>query len=75
MALGIAPKIAVIAFAGGSLMAAIQGNPVMAALAAIIAVALYAGIALYARRRMARKGQILPARDVELVDSAPESAE
>ena len=60
MAVGILPKLALIAFAGQSLFAALKGNPGVAILAAITAAAIYAAIALYARTRMAPKGQSVP---------------
>ncbi|WP_373002518.1 TVP38/TMEM64 family protein [Hyphomonas sp.] len=60
MAVGILPKLALIAFAGQSLFAALKGNPGIAILAAITAAAIYAAIALYARTRMAPKGQSVP---------------
>ena len=60
MAVGILPKLALIAFAGQSLFAALKGNPGVAILAAITAAAIYAAVALYARTRMAPKGQSVP---------------
>ena len=60
MAVGILPKLALIAFAGQRLFAALKGNPGIAILAAITAAAIYAAIALYARTRMAPKGQSVP---------------
>ena len=60
MGVGVLPKIALIAFAGQSLFAALKGNPGIAILAAFIAAAIYAAIALYARTRLAPKGQSVP---------------
>ena len=71
MALGILPKIALIAFAGQSLFAAMKGNPGLAILAAIIAAAIYAAIALYARTRMGPKGQSVPLIGDNPVDTGP----
>ncbi|MEH6487027.1 TVP38/TMEM64 family protein [Hyphomonas oceanitis] len=71
MALGILPKIALIAFAGQSLFAAMKGNPGLAVLAAIIAAAIYAAIALYARTRMGPKGQSVPLIGDNPVDTGP----
>jgi uncharacterized membrane protein YdjX (TVP38/TMEM64 family) len=69
MGLGILPKIALIAFAGQSLFAALKGNPGLAILAALTAAAIYAAIALYARTRLAPKGQSVPLIDGSLVDN------
>jgi uncharacterized membrane protein YdjX (TVP38/TMEM64 family) len=57
MGLGSLPKILLIAFAGRSLLAALQGNPVTAILTALAAVAVYAGIALWVRQRVRKSGQ------------------
>lgn len=56
MAIGILPKIALVAFAGQSLMAALRGSPWMAVLAALTAGGIWIAIMLYARRRV-RSGQ------------------
>ena len=55
-----ANRLALIAFAGQSLFAALKGNPGLAILAAFIAAAIYGAIALYARTRMGPKGQSVP---------------
>lgn len=70
MAIGIIPKIALIAFAGRSLLAALQGNLGIAVLAAAAAIAAYAGGYFYFRRRAARLGQNLAADPESPVDSA-----
>ena len=57
MGVGIIPKIALIAFAGQSLLAAFTGNPLVAIAAAAAAVGVYIAIAAYARARMRKTGQ------------------
>lgn len=69
MAIGIIPKIALVAFAGRSILAAFQGNIGIALLAAAGAVAVYVGAFVYFRRRAARTGQIIPVDPPEAVDS------
>ena len=69
MGLGVLPKIALIAFAGQSLAAAITGNPLTAIIAALAAIAVYVGIALYARNR-ARNRQSVALIDDNPVDSS-----
>lgn len=54
---GVIPKIALIAFAGQSLVAALKGNPVLAIGAALAAAAVYLAIATYARNRMRKARQ------------------
>jgi uncharacterized membrane protein YdjX (TVP38/TMEM64 family) len=60
MAFGVLPKLALIAFAGQSLFAALKGNPGVAILTAMVAAAIYGAIALYARTRLGPKGQSVP---------------
>lgn len=69
MAVGTLPKIALVAFAGQSLFAAVQGNPVIAILAAIAAIAIYAGVALFAKRRLLAQEKNLPSEPAEPVDT------
>ncbi|KCZ53011.1 TVP38/TMEM64 family protein [Hyphomonas pacifica] len=57
MAVGIIPKIALIAFAGQSLFAAFKGNPLTAIAAAGAAIGVYIAIATYARARMRKNRQ------------------
>lgn len=70
MAIGIIPKIALIAFAGKSLLAALQGNLGLAVLAAAGAAGVYAGGYFYFRRRAARLGHNLAEDTASPVDSA-----
>lgn len=56
MGLGILPKIALIAFAGRSLFAAIEGNPLIAVAAAMAAILVYGLIVWFVRRRTRLKG-------------------
>ncbi|MEL6473572.1 MAG: VTT domain-containing protein [Pseudomonadota bacterium] len=79
MAVGIVPKIALVAFAGQSVMAALSGSPWVAIGAAAGAGALWIAIMLYARRRVRRnaatQGEILPETTDQLIDTDPRSAE
>ncbi|MEL6569203.1 MAG: VTT domain-containing protein [Pseudomonadota bacterium] len=54
MALGVLPKIALVAFAGTSIMSAFEGQPLVAAGAAILAVGIWLGLVLFARSRIRR---------------------
>ena len=68
MGVGIIPKIALIAFAGQSLLAAFTGNPLVAIAAAAAAVGVYIAIAAYARARMRKTGQsvaLIPQNEVD----------
>ncbi len=75
MALGILPKMALIAFAGESLYSALRGNPVMALLAAMAALGVWAALAYYARRRMQGLRQTIPFEGAVSVDSSPDKPE
>ena len=75
MGIGIIPKIALVAFAGRSLLAALQGNLGIAILAAVAAVAVYAGGYVYFRRRAARSRQIIADETASPVDSAAEAGD
>ncbi|MFN3312861.1 MAG: TVP38/TMEM64 family protein [Hyphomonas sp.] len=75
MGLGIIPKIALVAFAGRSILAGLQGNLGLAILAACGAVAVYVGAFLYFRRRASKARQIIPAEPLVAVDSPPERSE
>lgn len=68
MALGVIPKILLVTFAGQSLMAAIKGSPLIAALLAGAAALVFAAVWLYARHRR-RIGKIISVDVVEAVDS------
>ncbi len=74
MGLGILPKIALIAFAGRSLFAAIEGNPLIAVAAAMAAILVYGLIVWFVRRRTRLKRQFIapgpsPAIDTDLKPS------
>ena len=75
MALGVIPKIALVAFAGGSLVAAFKGSPVLAILGAVAAIAVFIGLGLYARSRLPSSRQTVPLVGAETVDSDTESAD
>lgn len=70
LAVGIIPKIALIAFAGQSLFAAFKGNPLVAMGAAAAALGVYVTIAAYARARMRKAGQSVSLIPQNEVDSA-----
>ena len=70
MGIGAIPKIVLIAFAGRSLLAALQGNPVTAVLAALAAVAVYAGIAVWVRQRVRKSGQSVALISASAVDNS-----
>ena len=57
MAVGVVPKIAVVAFAGQSLYGVVSGSPLTAILAAMAAAALWIAGMLYARARVRRERQ------------------
>ncbi len=73
MGLGIVPKIALIAFAGRSLFAAVEGNPMIAVAAAIAAVAVYVPIVWFVRRRTRLKGQFIAPEPAATIDTGPKS--
>lgn len=69
MAVGILPKIAVVGFAGKGIRAAVEGNPMLAILMGIAAVAVFVGGILYVRHRR-RQGNIVSLNAENAVDSA-----
>lgn len=69
MALGSVPKIALVAFAGKGIRAAVEGNPVLAVLMGLAAIAVFAGGWLYVRYRRG-KGDNIALRAKKTVDSA-----
>jgi len=69
MALGSIPKIAIVAFAGKGIRAAIEGNPVLAIVMGIAALGVFGGGWLYVRHRR-RKGENIALKAGEPVDSA-----
>ncbi|MEM9225779.1 MAG: VTT domain-containing protein [Pseudomonadota bacterium] len=68
MALGIIPKIALVGFAGKGIRAAVEGNPALAIMMGLAAVAVLAGGFLYVRHRR-RAGNILSLSEEKAVDS------
>lgn len=70
MGVGTIPKIVLVAFAGRSLLAALRGNPVTAILAALAAVAVYAGIAVWVRQRVRKSGQSVALISASAVDNS-----
>ncbi len=52
MAVGVLPKIALVAFAGTSILSAFDGQPIVALGAAALAVAIWLGLVLFARSRI-----------------------
>lgn len=78
MAIGIVPKIALVAFAGQSLIAALRGSPWIAVAAAIAAGGLWIAVMLYARRRVrgeiAPKGQVLAPMPETEIDTDDQQA-
>ena len=69
MAVGTLPKIVLIAFAGRSLLAALQGNAFTAILAAVAAVGVYAAIALWLRQRNEKARQSVSLIGTNAVDN------
>ena len=75
MGVGALPKILLIAFAGRSLLAALQGNPGTAILTALAAVGVYAAVAFWMRRRAQRSRQsvsLIGTKPVDNTDNLPE---
>lgn len=75
MALGILPKMVLIAFAGESLYSALRGNPGMAVLSALATLSIWAALAYYARRRMQGLRQSVPFKDAISVDNSADRPE
>ncbi len=69
MAIGIIPKIAIVAFAGKGIRAAVEGNPVLAVAMVAAAVAVLVAGIWYVRRRRAR-GENLSLGSTTPVDSS-----
>ncbi|MEO0466434.1 MAG: VTT domain-containing protein [Pseudomonadota bacterium] len=69
MALGVLPKIALVAFAGTSIMSAFDGRPVFAILAASAAVIIWVALVLYARSRLRSDGNTMPQSEEYPVDT------
>jgi len=75
MGVGALPKIILIAFAGRSLLAALRGNMLTAILAALAAVAVYAAVALWLRRRNERARQSVSLIGTGAVDNSADLPE
>lgn len=69
MAVGVLPKIALVAFAGTSIMSAFEGQPLLAIGAALLALGIWLGLVLYARSRIRSGEQDLPPAAELPVDS------
>ena len=69
MGIGIIPKIALVAFAGKGIRAAVEGNPVLAIVMGGAAVAVFIAGLSYVRHRR-RKGENIALKADEPVDSA-----
>jgi uncharacterized membrane protein YdjX (TVP38/TMEM64 family) len=69
MAFGIVPKIAVIAFAGQALVAAITGDPLLALLAGGLALAALFALNALVKRLRARHGHVLPDKAADTIDN------
>lgn len=74
MAVGVLPKIALVAFAGTSIMSAFEGQPLMAAGAALLAVGIWLALVLFARSRIRGNEQDLPPKADLPVDTHNEAA-
>ncbi|MEZ6010649.1 MAG: TVP38/TMEM64 family protein [Hyphomonas sp.] len=75
MAVGTLPKIVLIAFAGRSLLAALQGNVFTAVLAAVASIGVYAVIALWLRRRNEKSRQSVSLIGADAVDNSADLPE
>lgn len=60
LAIGVLPKISLVAFAGTSIMQAFEGHPILAIFAALVAVGIWIALVLYARARLRGTQNILP---------------
>ena len=72
MAVGVIPKILLVTFAGQSLMAALQGSPLLAVGLAAAAVLIFGAVWLYSRHRH-RSGKIIAVSPPETVDTGPQN--
>lgn len=75
MALGILPKILLVAVGWQTVVAAFEGNPATAIAFGGLAVALYAGIAWFVVRRARRAWQDIPANPPQAIDSGQKRGE
>ncbi|HRI99768.1 MAG TPA: VTT domain-containing protein [Hyphomonas sp.] len=75
MGLGIIPKIALVAVGWKTVVTAFEGNPVMASLFGLGAVALYAGIAFFVVRRARKAWQDIPESAPTAIDSGQKHGE
>lgn len=69
MALGVIPKIGLVAFAGTSILSAFDGRPIVAVLAAAAAVIIWVALVLYARSRIRGDSNSIPQKDDYPVDT------
>ncbi|WP_300375966.1 VTT domain-containing protein [Henriciella sp.] len=74
MAIGIVPKILLVAFAGQSLTAAMRGSPLIAAGLALIAAIIFGGVWLFARHRH-QTGKVIAPFQGKPVDSDADNAD
>ncbi|MCI4645025.1 MAG: VTT domain-containing protein [Hyphomonadaceae bacterium] len=74
MAVGVLPKIALVAFAGTSIMSAFEGQPLVAAGAALLAIGIWLALVLFARSRIRGNEQDLPQEADSTVDTHNEQA-
>lgn len=73
MAIGVLPKLALVAFAGQSVMAALRGSPLLAVGAGGLAFGVWVVLMLYARKRVRQARQRLsrePAAEVDIPEGA-----
>jgi uncharacterized membrane protein YdjX (TVP38/TMEM64 family) len=75
MALGILPKILLVAVGWNTIVAAFTGNPVTAVTFGLIGAALYAGIAYFIVRQARKSWQNVPETTVESVDTGQARSE
>ncbi len=68
LAVGASVKILLITFFGASILQALQGNPILAILAGLAAIALWLVMALYARDRLRQIEQNMSSAPVDEVD-------
>lgn len=57
-AIGIIPKTAIVAFAGEAVRSAVEGNPLIAALAGLAMIAIWVPLMLFARRRVTEQDEV-----------------
>jgi uncharacterized membrane protein YdjX (TVP38/TMEM64 family) len=75
MGLGILPKIALVAVGWKTVVSAFEGNPVTAILFGGVALALYAGVAIFVVRRARKAWQDVPETGPSAVDTGQKSGD